>query len=63
MFFFVDSTYKSFTGALNQLAKNFACEWAKDGIRANAVAPNVIKTPMSQPVINKTTFTPFKKKI
>ncbi|CAG7875135.1 unnamed protein product [Brassica rapa] len=32
-------------GALNQLAKNLACEWAKDGIRANAVAPNVIKTP------------------
>ncbi|KAF2567463.1 hypothetical protein F2Q68_00024914 [Brassica cretica] len=33
-------------GALNQLAKNLACEWAKDGIRANAVAPNVIKTPI-----------------
>uniref|UniRef100_A0A3P6AAE4 3-oxoacyl-[acyl-carrier-protein] reductase n=1 Tax=Brassica oleracea TaxID=3712 RepID=A0A3P6AAE4_BRAOL len=38
----------SCTGALNQLARNLACEWAKDGIRANAVAPNSIRTPLSQ---------------
>ncbi|CAN6826949.1 unnamed protein product [Brassica oleracea var. botrytis] len=43
-------------GALNQLAKNLACEWAKDGIRANAVAPNVIKTPMSQPYLDDVRF-------
>jgi len=41
-----------YPGALIQLAKNLACEWAKDGIRANAVAPNVINTPLSQSVIN-----------
>nr|TKV99532.1 hypothetical protein SEVIR_8G050300v2 [Setaria viridis] len=34
--------------AMNQLAKNVACEWAKDGIRANAVAPWYIRTPLVQ---------------
>ncbi|KAL0897371.1 hypothetical protein Bca101_081332 [Brassica carinata] len=42
------SIYSATKGALNQLARNLACEWANDGIRANAVAPNVINTPLSQ---------------
>jgi len=37
-------------GALNQLARNLACEWASDGIRANAVAPAVIATPLAEAV-------------
>ncbi|ESQ51433.1 hypothetical protein EUTSA_v10017118mg [Eutrema salsugineum] len=45
------SIYGLAKGALNQLARNLACEWAKDGIRANAVAPNVVKTPQSQPFL------------
>lgn len=31
-------------GAMNQITKNLACEWAKDNIRVNAVAPWYIKT-------------------
>ncbi|XXG75285.1 hypothetical protein AAC387_Pa07g3824 [Persea americana] len=31
-------------GALSQLTKNLACEWAKDNIRTNSVAPWYIKT-------------------
>lgn len=31
---------------MNQLARSLACEWASDGIRANAVAPTVIATPL-----------------
>ncbi|KAL1192661.1 putative tropinone reductase [Cardamine amara subsp. amara] len=42
------SIYGLTKGALNQLARNLACEWAKDGIRANAVAPNAVKTAQSQ---------------
>lgn len=30
--------------ALHQLTRNFACEWAEDGIRVNAVAPWYIRT-------------------
>ncbi|XP_058097868.1 tropinone reductase homolog At5g06060-like [Magnolia sinica] len=33
-------------GALNQLTKNLACEWAKDNIRTNSVAPWITKTPL-----------------
>lgn len=35
---------------MNQLARNLACEWASDGIRANAVAPAVIATPLAEAV-------------
>ncbi|XP_074268003.1 uncharacterized protein LOC141591536 isoform X2 [Silene latifolia] len=37
-------------GALNQLAKNLACEWAKDNIRTNSIAPWFIRTPLGQTV-------------
>ncbi|XP_020535797.1 tropinone reductase homolog At2g29290 isoform X2 [Jatropha curcas] len=34
----------SIAGAINQLTKNLACEWAKDNIRTNTVAPSGVKT-------------------
>ncbi|CAB4282398.1 unnamed protein product [Prunus armeniaca] len=37
----------SVAGAINQLAKNLACEWAKDNIRTNSVAPWFITTPLA----------------
>ncbi|KAG4985321.1 hypothetical protein JHK86_033012 [Glycine max] len=30
---------------MNQMTKNLACEWAKDNIRTNCVAPGMIRTP------------------
>ncbi|CAI0443298.1 unnamed protein product [Linum tenue] len=39
---FVSSVAAS--GAINQLTKNLACEWAKDNIRANCVAPWYTRT-------------------
>lgn len=39
-----------YTGAMNQLTKNLACEWAKDNIRVNCVAPWYIKTSLVKPV-------------
>ncbi|CAL9097366.1 unnamed protein product [Musa acuminata var. zebrina] len=40
------SVYAMTKGAMNQLTKNLACEWAKDNIRTNSVAPGFIKTPL-----------------
>ncbi|XP_042455626.1 tropinone reductase homolog At5g06060-like [Zingiber officinale] len=40
------SVYGATKGAMNQLTRGLACEWAKDNIRANCVAPGFIKTPM-----------------
>ncbi|XP_024003718.1 tropinone reductase homolog At2g30670 isoform X1 [Eutrema salsugineum] len=45
------SIYGLTKGAMNQLARNLACEWARDGVRANSVAPNFIKTAMAQPLL------------
>uniref|UniRef100_A0A1D1YJZ1 Tropinone reductase n=1 Tax=Anthurium amnicola TaxID=1678845 RepID=A0A1D1YJZ1_9ARAE len=38
------SVYSASKGALNQMTKKLACEWAKDGIRANCVAPGLTRT-------------------
>ncbi|KAF9597578.1 hypothetical protein IFM89_019946 [Coptis chinensis] len=37
------SIYGATKGAMNQLTKNLACEWAKDNIRSNSVAPWYIR--------------------
>ncbi|GAB2211109.1 hypothetical protein Droror1_Dr00016400 [Drosera rotundifolia] len=42
----VDSVYSSAKAALSQLTRYLACEWAKDGIRTNAVLPGTILTPL-----------------
>lgn len=39
-------------GAINQLTRNLACEWANDNIRTNAVAPWYIKTSMVEQVLS-----------
>ncbi|KAI3973587.1 hypothetical protein MKW92_033313 [Papaver armeniacum] len=39
--------------AINQVTKNFACEWAKDNIRGNSVAPWSIKTPIIEREMQK----------
>ncbi|XP_054799252.1 tropinone reductase homolog At5g06060-like [Prosopis cineraria] len=41
------SIYGATKGAMNQLTKNLACEWAEDNIRTNCVAPGLIKTPQA----------------
>ncbi|VFQ80396.1 unnamed protein product [Cuscuta campestris] len=42
------SIYGATKGAMNQLTKNLACEWAEDSIRVNCVAPWVIKTSLAE---------------
>ncbi|KAM0953361.1 putative oxidoreductase [Dioscorea sansibarensis] len=45
------TTYATTKGAMNQLTKNLACEWAKDIIRTNCVAPWFIKTALTEKAI------------
>jgi len=37
---------KCILGAMNQLGRNLACEWASDNIRTNSVCPWFIETPL-----------------
>ncbi|XP_052173510.1 tropinone reductase homolog [Diospyros lotus] len=43
------SVYAAAKGAINQLTKNLACEWARDSIRTNTVAPWAVKTTIMKP--------------
>lgn len=49
--------YAASKGAINQITKNLACEWAKDGIRINTVAPWYIKTDLANQVLKDEDFT------
>ncbi|KAI3931876.1 hypothetical protein MKW98_012286 [Papaver atlanticum] len=50
------SNYSACKGAINQLTKNLACEWAKDNIRVNSVAPWIIKTSLMEPHLKDKEF-------
>jgi len=50
------SIYAMTKGVMNQLAKNLACEWAKDNIRTNSVAPWYIKTSLVEKHLAKQEF-------
>ncbi|XP_050237743.1 tropinone reductase homolog At1g07440-like [Mercurialis annua] len=47
----VGSIYGATKGAIVQLTKNLACEWAKDNIRINCIAPAFIATPLAEPYL------------
>jgi len=49
-------------GGLNSATQNLATEYAKDGIRFNAVAPGVVNTPMHPDIPNDSTSQPAMKK-
>ncbi|KAJ8458267.1 hypothetical protein OPV22_031193 [Ensete ventricosum] len=50
------SVYGATKGAMNQLTRSLACEWAKDNIRTNCVAPGVIRTPLTRPLLDNDKF-------
>ncbi|XP_022765113.1 tropinone reductase homolog At5g06060-like isoform X1 [Durio zibethinus] len=50
------SIYGPTKAAINQLTKNLACEWAKDNIRTNCVAPWYIRTSLVEHLFDKKDF-------
>ncbi|MFZ0562751.1 MAG: SDR family oxidoreductase [Terriglobales bacterium] len=50
-------------GALNSVTQNLAIEYAKDGIRFNAVAPGVVDTPMHRNDPSGSTLQPAVKRV
>jgi hypothetical protein len=40
----------SYAGAINQLTRSLACEWARDNIRTNCVVPAATMTPLLENV-------------
>eukprot|EP00904_Undaria_pinnatifida_P005626 jgi/Undpi1/2193/HiC_scaffold_12.g05579.m1 len=42
--------YAASKAAMNQITRNWGCEWAKDGIRVNVVAPWSTRTPLTEEV-------------
>ena len=47
------AVYAMTKAAMTQLSKNLACEWAKEGIRVNCIAPWYISTPLTATVLSK----------
>ncbi|KAL9238740.1 hypothetical protein vseg_013124 [Gypsophila vaccaria] len=47
----IGSVYGATKGAMNQLARSLACEWAKDNIRINSIAPWFIRTPLADTIL------------
>ncbi|KEH22977.1 putative tropinone reductase I [Medicago truncatula] len=50
------SIYAASKGAINQLTKNIALEWAKDNIRANVVAPGPVNTDLLESILKSKPF-------
>lgn len=48
------AAYCASKAAVAALTRNLGCEWAKDGISVNAIAPGVFPTELSSPLISGT---------
>ncbi len=54
--------YTATKGAVANLTKGMATDWAKYGIQANAIAPGYFKTPLNQALVDDPAFTAWLEK-
>jgi NAD(P)-dependent dehydrogenase (short-subunit alcohol dehydrogenase family) len=45
------AAYCSSKGAVDTLTKTLACEWAKHNVRVNAIAPTIVETDLTKPML------------
>ena len=50
------NAYALAKAGVSQLARNLAVQWGPDNIRANAIAPGLIRTELSRPLLENQTF-------
>lgn len=50
------NAYALAKAAIVQLARNLAVEWGPRNVRVNAVSPGLIRTPLSQPLLDDADF-------
>ncbi|RJQ65660.1 MAG: glucose 1-dehydrogenase [Desulfobacteraceae bacterium] len=53
------AAYCSSKGAVNQLTRVLALEWAQHGINVNAIGPTFVETPFTKPMLEKAGFRDF----
>jgi NAD(P)-dependent dehydrogenase (short-subunit alcohol dehydrogenase family) len=50
------AAYAASKGGVAQVTKVLALEWARHGVRVNAVAPGYVRTPLVEPVFERPGF-------
>lgn len=54
--------YTATKGAIRNLTKGMATDWAKHGLQVNAIAPGYFKTPLNQALVDDPAFTEWLEK-
>jgi gluconate 5-dehydrogenase len=54
--------YTATKGAIRNLTRGMCCDWAKNGLQVNAIAPGYFKTPLNQALVDNPEFSSWLEK-